>query len=719
MVVQSIQQKIALIGGLCLLATAGILVGYGVYSYQSTQNLVSERVETQSEKAALEGLEFLAGKYAGDIRAKFDTALDTARTMADVFAVSHSSTDFDLGRDQVNAILLKVLEDNPEFNGTYSCWEPNAIDGRDAAFRGTGDGNNDETGRFTPYWTRNPSGKIDVQALVEYDSQERHPNGVMKGGWYINPSRTGRESIQAPLPYIVQGKQVWLATLSVPIMADGRFIGVAGTDYDLDFVQRISKEISKQIYDGQGDVTIVSEQGLVIAASAYPESIGQHLKALDPAGWQQKLDIVQQKKALARTDEEKGTVEVFFPIELGRTGTTWSVMLNVDKNLVLAEAYALRDDMTAQGQRGTLMQVIVSILVALVAMAVLWLAARSIAGPIRRAANLAHVIQSGDLSQRLTHTSQDEIGQLARSLDAMADSLQDRAQLAEQISRGNLDLDVALASEQDQLGIALKRMIENLNNLVSQFQTGASLITEKSRTVSDLSQDLASGATESAASVTQISATIGQMADQIRQSAENADRANELSKNGATSAHDGDRLMEGLRTAMQEIEQSGRDITNITNVIEEIAAQTNLLALNAAIEAARAGEYGRGFAVVADEVRQLAGRSAEAAQQTAQLIQSTVARTAKGLELTDETASALQAIVASAAETSSLIGDIALAASEQANGVEQLSDAISQIDEVVNHNSDSAEQSSMAAHTLTEQAAQLERLTATFKVRSS
>jgi methyl-accepting chemotaxis protein len=208
-----------------------------------------------------------------------------------------------------------------------------------------------------------------------------------------------------------------------------------------------------------------------------------------------------------------------------------------------------------------------------------------------------------------------------------------------------------------------------------------------------------------------------QMAAQTKMSAENAQRANHLSVAAEQSAHGGNALMEDLMVAMQEIDRSGKDITNIIKAIDEIATQTNLLALNAAIEAARAGQHGRGFAVVADEVRNLAARSAEAAKRTASLIAESSQRTVKGMELADKTASALGDIVTGAAEVSSLVADIASASSEQASGIEQVSLGISQIDEITHQNSTNSENCSAAAQELTSQAEQLNHLVRQFKVK--
>lgn len=720
MTLRSIQQRIALIGGLCLLATAGILIGYSVYLASSTQQLVSNRVSQQAQDEALQTLQHLGGKYAGEIRAEFTKALEAARGMATTFAVAKMGAadngGLEIGRDQVNAILLNVLKSYPDFNGTYSCWEPDAIDGQDALFAGTQNGNNEQTGRFTPYWTRGADGKIAVQPLVEYDTLDKHPNGVLKGGWYIGPKENRRESVLGPLPYIVQGKQVWLATLSVPIVVDGRFMGVAGTDYNLDFVQKISQEVSGKLFDGQGEVAIISDQGLVVAESRHPNLIGEHFKQVLPDDWQAALGSIQKGEELARLDD-RGMVIVFAPIELGRTGKPWSMMLKIDKDIVLAKAAALEAEMQTQSSRSMLQQIGVGVFISLLAVIALWISSRSVALPIRKAAQLAGAIQRGDFSQRLAHRSADEVGQLSASLDRMAESLQQQVHVAERISQGDLTVDVRLASDGDQLGLALRRMVDNLNELVSQVQLSSALINDKAGEVTRLSHDLSGGATESASAVTEISATINQMASQIRQTSEYAGEANSLSRHSEQSARGGNELMATLKGAMQEINQSGQDITNIIRAIEEIATQTNLLALNAAIEAARAGEHGRGFAVVADEVRQLAARSAEAAQRSTRLIQESNARTVKGMELTDETAQALEAIVQGAAQVSQLVDEIASASSQQASGIEQVSLAIEQIDQVVHHNSSNSEQSTQAAQELTQQAQQMIVQVGRFTVR--
>lgn len=723
MQLRSIQTKIALIGGVCLLATAGSLVGYGIFSASSTQTLVSNRASASAQEAAVNALQNLGGRYAGEIRSELEVALDSARAMADTFEVSKLSAEQNgsliLGRDQVNAILLNVLKGNPDFNGTYSCWEPNAIDGLDQNFTTGQNGNNAITGRFTPYWTRSADGKIAVQPLVEYDTNDKHPNGVLKGGWYIGPRDTQKESVLGPLSYIVQGKQVWLATMSVPIIVDGKFMGVAGADYDLDFVQKISLQVDKELFGGKGEVAIISDQGLLVAESEHPDFIGEHFKKVMGNNWESGLKAIQAGNSLAGINEESGMVEVFAPIALGRTGKPWSILLKVQKDIVLESVHKLEQDMAAESAKNTVWQVGVGIAISILAMAALWLSARSLAHPIRKAADLAKAIQEGDLSQRLSHAAVDEVGQLSNALDHMADSLQEQVHLAERISQGDLDVDVRLASDRDQLGLALQRMVKTLNGLISDLQSGAGLISSNADQVSGLSQDLASGATESASAITEISATITQIAAQTRQSADNANRANHLSVEAEQSAHDGNKLMDDLMVAMQEIDRSGRDITNIIKAIDEIATQTNLLALNAAIEAARAGQHGRGFAVVADEVRNLAARSAEAAKRTASLIAESSQRTVKGMELADKTANALADIVTGAAEASALVADIASAASEQASGIEQISLGIGQIDEITHQNSASSEQCSAAASELTAQASQLNQLISKFKVKRS
>ncbi len=335
---------------------------------------------------------------------------------------------------------------------------------------------------------------------------------------------------------------------------------------------------------------------------------------------------------------------------------------------------------------------------------------RSIISPIKQGVKLAEDIGRGDYSVRLNMDRGDEIGTLANALDRMADSLSLNADVAEQIAEGRLNVQVKLASDKDQLGLAFQKMVASLNDSLSQVQVASEQIASGSGQVSDSSQALSQGATESASSLEEISSSLNELASQTTTNAENARQANSLSIEATESARNGSRQMQNMVAAMTEINDAGQNISKIIKTIDEIAFQTNLLALNAAVEAARAGQHGKGFAVVAEEVRNLAARSSKAAEETSQLIEGSVEKTSNGSTIAHQTAAALDEIVNGISKVSDLVGEIAAASNEQAQGVNQINQGVSQIDQVTQQNTASAEESAAAAEELSGQALQLQEM---------
>lgn len=341
---------------------------------------------------------------------------------------------------------------------------------------------------------------------------------------------------------------------------------------------------------------------------------------------------------------------------------------------------------------------------------------RSITGPINRGVALATEIAKGDFSQRMNMTRSDEIGKLAKALDEMCEMLQNAANLAEQIAAGNLTVNVNLASEKDQLGLALQKMTSNLNDILGQIQVSSEQIASGSGQVADSSQSLSQGATEQASSLEEISASLNEMSSQTTLNAENSTQANQLAGEARKSAESGSKQMTQMVSAMGEINEAGQNISKIIKTIDEIAFQTNLLALNAAVEAARAGQHGKGFAVVAEEVRNLAARSASAAAETAELIEGSVEKTKNGSIIANQTAEALEGILLGITQVSDLVGEIAAASTEQAQGIAQTNEGVSQIDEVTQQNTAAAEESAAAAEELSGQAGTLRQMLGRFKL---
>ncbi len=246
-----------------------------------------------------------------------------------------------------------------------------------------------------------------------------------------------------------------------------------------------------------------------------------------------------------------------------------------------------------------------------------------------------------------------------------------------------------------------------LRELALNLDQGAAQTASAARQVAAASQTLSSGASEQAASVEETSASLEEIASMIRSTADNAEKTKVLAGEAHAVARAGSHTMVEMTQAMAAIDNSSAEVAKIVKNIDEIAFQTNILALNAAVEAARAGEAGAGFAVVADEVRSLAQRSAAAAKETANKIETAIASSRQGSVSCAKVGESLTQIANKVSSTDALVAEIAMAAREQAQGIEQINTAITQMDQVTQSNSASAEESASAAEELDAQAASL------------
>lgn len=251
-----------------------------------------------------------------------------------------------------------------------------------------------------------------------------------------------------------------------------------------------------------------------------------------------------------------------------------------------------------------------------------------------------------------------------------------------------------------------------LKRIISDLDAGSEQVAAASSEVSSASQQLAEGASENAASLEETSASLEEMTSMTRQNADNATQADTLMKESGVVVLKAGRLMSEMNHSMDEISSSGQEIGRIIKTIDEIAFQTNLLALNAAVEAARAGEAGQGFAVVADEVRNLAQRAAQAAKNTAELIETTINKIDQGAGLVKQTDEAFSEVSASAEKVGELVGEIAAASSEQSQGIDQINTALTQMDSVTQQNAANAEESAGSSEELSAQAEKMRELVA-------
>ncbi len=336
---------------------------------------------------------------------------------------------------------------------------------------------------------------------------------------------------------------------------------------------------------------------------------------------------------------------------------------------------------------------------------------------------LAAAVKEGDLAFRANAEAFDGayrriVDVVNASLEAVATPIREAGEVLGAAAEQDLTVRVRgryngqLAEFKDNVNTT----IERLNDALGQVALTVSQVNSGAEQISDASQSLSQGATEQASSLQEITSSMAEIASQAKTNAENANQANSLADAVRKSAEKGSAQMTQMTGAMDSINASSAQIAKIIKVIDDIAFQTNLLALNAAVEAARAGRHGKGFAVVADEVRNLAGRSAKAAKETAELIESSGAKANAGMQVANATAESFKDIVDGIVKTNDLVGEIAAASSEQAQGVSQINIGLSQVDQVTQQNTANAEETASAAQELSSQSVRLHTLVAKFRL---
>lgn len=272
--------------------------------------------------------------------------------------------------------------------------------------------------------------------------------------------------------------------------------------------------------------------------------------------------------------------------------------------------------------------------------------------------------------------------------------LNEMVKVAGNIADGNLNQTVVISSKDEvgELAIAFQRMLDGLNKTLRQINTVSDQVILAVEQIRSVSQDLASNAEEQSSAVEEVSSNLEETEAQVKSNAESAGAANQLVSETRKAADAGQQKMNTMTEAMGAIAGSSREIAKIIKVIDEIAFQTNLLALNAAVEAARAGQHGKGFAVVAQEVRNLAGRSAKAAKETAELIETSGYRVEEGVNISKETAGALSEIVQNVVKMKDLVAEISAASNEQSKGLGQISSAVVQVSQGAQGSSQQSEE---------------------------
>jgi len=677
----SIQWRITLLSGLCLLAVVGALTGASLYQNQQGATLLKQQSSLLLGQSALEGLQAQALAHGQRVERFFsETAIygeGFAQQILQLRAQARNGrlTPAQLRRDLI-AATRQALQNREKVLGFYVVLLPDALVGEDAGFTGQRDLAGNETGRFSLYWSQSQPGHLVQEVLSEaqISANTAPPGSEPANAWYVCPQTQKHTCVTEPYAIEVEGQKTLMSSISIPLLDQGNVIGVVGMDISLDTLQQLAASLANDLYPGHSEINILSPSGQVAGHSGTVDG---------------------------------NSVDVRQAVQTVPDNTPWQLQIRVPEALVQAPALHMQAQLDDKHRQANWFNLSLGLLAAGLGLLLTWLTAYGVTRPLLRVAHLLDGIVDGDgdLTQRLPDDRGDELGHLAHGFNRFLDKLQPIIRDIQQASldtRNTADTSAQVAREVSAGMHTQYREVELAATALHEMSTSAQEVARHSHQAAD-------------------AATV----------AENASRSGrELFANAVTRIDSLDRCLETTLEQVQALAGNSQHIGQVLDVICAIAQQTNLLALNAAIEAARAGEQGRGFAVVADEVRHLASNTQNSVEQIRsviealqQLSQDVVHSTQSSRELArdsvvqvDKTQAALQRITDAVEVIEHMNQQIASAALEQSAVVEDISHRVSDIRGISETLTSRMEEASQASHSLHAMANHQQQLVGHFRI---
>jgi methyl-accepting chemotaxis protein len=682
--------------GISLFMTLTFIVGFGYTAFELRQSSLSKAKEVAS---------LIAKQRAQEIEEYLNDDLGIIRNMAHALSALKKAQLTD--REAINKIMFELLDKHPSLIAIWSCWEPNAFDGKDQEY--VGKPGHDATGRYIPYVNR-ASGSITLDPLGGYDSGE-------VGAFYQAMKQNQQETILDPYLYKIGDKEYLMTSLVVPIVIDNVFLGIVGVDLLLSDLQRMVEAIKP--FERSYSI-LVSNNGTYVAHGTNPAAAGKSFleanKEMDTLHNLKQKILEGKNFAIGKKSLTTGEMShfIFNSLKVGDSTTPWSLTVSIPESVILHQAFVVT------------MRIVIIALISIAAMVIFVLNfSQRIAKPIQRITERAQRLAVGDLRDLATDDHQsmvhreDEIGEIERAFKKLTLYLEEKASCAREIADKNLTVDVNVSSPHDTLGHALQEMVLALHKLIDSLQETVKQVSSGAQQISESGQVLSIGTSKQASSLQQISSTLNEVASHAKKSEAVATETRDLAHLAIQSASAGHEELVKLLSGMSTINQSADHIKKIVKTIDSIAFQTNLLALNAAVEAARAGESGRGFAVVAEEVRNLAQRSGASVLETTKIVDETVAGIVSSNQLIEGTTEQFGRISANSQQMLKLVENVVTESVAQTQNLDMIVVALSQIDQVTQQTAANSEESAAAAQQLAGQAILLKEQIEQFKTKKS